>query len=449
MTFMGGISELPRTNPFRRRDQIGDLEFSADDRRRRLLRVCVVLYLAAFGLRLGLAEWVGLDRPFPPPSDEQTFYARAENLAAGRGYVQAGHDGVLRPTAYQVPGAPLIMAAAIRVLGDSPRSIRLSAIAISSCSAPLMMLFALEMSTFPVAVLAGVGCAVYPSWVFFSITGYTEPIFIPFLFAALLLTALAARRRASMVAFVAGTAWGAAALVRPLAVPMAALVAGYFLWKKLPRAAFLLVVGCALLLAPWLTRNEIVFGHAVLANEGGETFLGSNNPYVLADPSEHGLWIAPWQIPEYRAVMAPLTNELQENKLEYKIGTKFLQNHPWAVPRLAFYKLDRWLTPVTHVSGEVRYMVLGSYGVLLLLLLLGVVRRSFHSSAALCFVLLWSLVLFGITVVYWGNLVRGRLPLELVWIPWGAVAGYDLLRFVFPKLFMNARESSMVGPGAR
>lgn len=395
---------------------------SADGRTKRLLQVCLLLYVAAFGVRFGLAEWTGLNAPFSAAGDEQTFYLRAQNLEQGRGYVQAGHDGVVRPTAYQVPGAPLIMAAAIRVLGNSPRSVRLSAIAFSSLSAPLMLLFALEMSPFSVGVLAGIGCAIYPSWLFYSPTGYTEPFFIPFLLAALWVTAVAVRRGTLPAAFVAGAAWGVAGLVRPLAVPMAGLVALYFLWRKSPAPAVLIGLGCALVLSPWLIRNQLVFGHPILANEGGETLLGANNPYVLANPADHGLWIPPWQIPEYRAQIAPMKDEVQENKLESSLGTKFLESHPSAIPKLVFYKLERWLTPVTHAPGRIRYMVLSSYGVLLLLLAVGLIRGCFHSSAALHLVAMWSFVLCGITAVYWGNLVRGRLPLELVWIPWGALA---------------------------
>jgi 4-amino-4-deoxy-L-arabinose transferase-like glycosyltransferase len=318
------------------------------------------------------------------------------------------------------------MAAALRMLGDSPRSIRLSAIAFSSLSAPLLLLFALEMSPFGVALASGFGCAVYPSWVFFSTSALTEPFFMPILIASLWFTAVAVRRGSYALAFLAGAVWGVAALVRPLAVPMAALVVGYFLWRKSLKSAILFGLGCTLVLSPWLIRNELVFGHPILANEGGETFLGSNNPYVLDNPADYGMWVAPWQVPEYRALMAPMKDELKENQLEYDLGKDFLRRYPGAIPKLVFYKLVRWLTPVTHTPGYIRYLVLGSYGALQLLLFIGVVRGSLQRSPALHLVLLWSLVLCGLTVVYWGNLVRGRLPLELVWIPWGVLAAHNL-----------------------
>jgi 4-amino-4-deoxy-L-arabinose transferase-like glycosyltransferase len=409
--------------------RIGSWGETIDSRaaRRRVALACILSYVLALGVRLGIAELHGLNSPFPPPSDEQTYYLRAQNLAQGKGYVQPGHDGVLRPTAYQVPGAPLIMAASIRAFGNEPRSIRLAAVLISSLSAALMILFALEMSSFAVATAAGVVCAVYPSWVFFSASGFTEPYFVPFLIAALWLSTLAMRRHSSWLALAVGAMWGATGLIRPVAVPMAGLVVGYFLCrKKSLRPAALIALGCAIVLSPWLIRNEALFGHPILANEGGETFLGSNNPYALADPADHGLWVAPWLIPEYHAQMAPMRDELKENQLEYRIAIEFLKSHPGAIPKLVVHKLARALTPVTHTPGSVRYMVLASYGTLLLLLFVGITRRDLCSCPALHLVLLWSFVLCAITAVYWGNLLRGRLPLEIPWIPWASAVAVEL-----------------------
>jgi len=43
-------------------------------------------------------------------------------------------------------------------------------------------------------------------------------------------------------------------------------------------------------------------------------------------------------------------------------------------------------------------------------------------------VLIWTFVLIGITVVYWGILTRGRLLLELVWIPWACLTVWDIAK---------------------
>jgi len=65
----------------------------------------------------------------------------------------------------------------------------------------------------------------------------------------------------------------------------------------------------------------------------------------------------------------------------------------------------------------------------LVLLLIGWLRRSYHRSIELELALMWSFVMTVITIVYWGNLTRGRIPLEMVWLPWGAIAAVELLEY--------------------
>jgi hypothetical protein len=157
-----------------------------------------------------------------------------------------------------------------------------------------------------------------------------------------------------------------------------------------------------------------------LATEGGETFLGSNNPYVVHDPHWHGIWIAPVGIAEYREQLKPIQDELQRSEVQYHLAVDYLRQHPGVIPGLVLNKLWRWLSPITGTEGLVRLLVLCSYGSLLLLLMVGVVRGGFPSSAALHLVLMCTLVMSAITVAYWGNLTRGRLPVELLWLPWAA-----------------------------
>jgi hypothetical protein len=38
-----------------------------------------------------------------------------------------------------------------------------------------------------------------------------------------------------------------------------------------------------------------------------------------------------------------------------------------------------------------------------------------------------SIFFAGITMVYWGALTRGRLPLEILWLPWASLAGFQII----------------------
>ncbi len=84
-------------------------------------------------------------------------------------------------------------------------------------------------------------------------------------------------------------------------------------------------------------------------------------------------------------------------------------------------------------------MVLASYGVLLVLLAAGAMLRKIAFSPTLLLALGFSVVNLGVTAVYWGNLTRGRLPLEMVWLPFGVLVAWELLQERLPGVSGRAR----------
>jgi hypothetical protein len=184
------------------------------------------------------------------------------------------------------------------------------------------------------------------------------------------------------------------------------------------RAVALIASGVAVALAPWVIRNYLVIGTPVLlATEGGETMLGANNPYVLNDPKLYGMWVAPVSVPEYKARLAPVRGEVERNRAQNEIAYEFLTQHADEIPVLVYRKILRWLTPVTHTGGVIRVIVLCSYGLLLAVLAVGLVRRRVVPSPQLTAALIGTPCFFVVTAIYWGNLTRGRVPLELLWLP--------------------------------
>jgi hypothetical protein len=104
------------------------------------------------------------------------------------------------------------------------------------------------------------------------------------------------------------------------------------------------------------------------------------------------------------------------------MAVEFLRSHPEAIPELALRKLWRWLTPITNSGVRNQILVLASYGTLLVLLALGLVRGSIRPSQLLVGALAITVASCVITAVYWGNLTRGRMPIEIVWLPWASLA---------------------------
>jgi 4-amino-4-deoxy-L-arabinose transferase-like glycosyltransferase len=388
------------------------------------------LFLLALGVRAGVGVKTGLSSPLR--DDEPEYYAPARALSQGQGYAnvqQQSADGVVRPTAYRMPLPSLVMALVFKCLGRaSIGAARWTSIAVSSLSVPLMFIFARQAGGRGAAVLAAVACAVYPAWVYVGPTILSEPYFIAAMLLALILSVRAAKSADWRAALIAGAAWGAATLIRPHGLLMGLAVAALLLrggWRR----SVVMAAATFLVLTPWAVRNEIQFGHPLLlATEGGETLLGANNPYVLADASLHGMWISPLHVAEYRRLLSTVHDDVQRDRLQRSMAWAFLGSHPREIPRLAAYKLARWLTPITATRGVVRVLVLCSYGLLLLLLAVGAAMQWVRPCAALTQAATCSLVLMVLTVIYWGGLTRGRLPLEILWIPWAAGVALEIIR---------------------
>jgi len=361
--------------------------------------------------------------------DEPDFFETAANLVAGRGYAmvpQQSPDGLIHPTANRPPGPSAVLAVAFAVFGPSVLVARLTCAAAASAAAPLVYAVTKRIGgSDTTALSAGALACVYPSWVYYSVMILSESVYIPALLGVLLITDRVVRSRAPVHWVLLGCAWGCAALVRPHALPCCALICAVVLgkWPALFSRVLLLGVGLGAVLGTWTARNYIEIGHPVLlATEGGETFLGANNPYVWNDPAYSGLWQAPVAIPEYRDHLQPIRDEVERDREQNRIGMAFVRENVASVPGAMARKLWRWLTPVPHTGGRVRALVLASYTPLLVFLFLGAVRGGVPRDFMLLMALAVTAASFAITAVYWGNLVRGRLPLELLWLPWAAVS---------------------------
>jgi 4-amino-4-deoxy-L-arabinose transferase-like glycosyltransferase len=382
------------------------------------------LFLLGLAVRAGVGVRTGISVPLR--EDEPEYYVPAASLSKGLGYAnvqQQSPDGVARPTAYRMPLPSLVMALVFECMGGaSIGAARWTSIVVGSLSVPLMYLLARRAVGGGAAVVAAIACAIYPAWAYAGPTILSEPYFVPAMLLALILSVRAAESKDLRPALVAGAAWGLATLTRPHGLLMGLAVAALLLrggWRR----SVVFAAATFLVLTPWVVRNEIQFGHPVLlATEGGETLLGANNPYVLADANLHGMWMSPLHVAEYKNRLSVIHDDVERDRLQRAWGMAFLREHPRDIPRLVAYKLGRWLTPITATRGSVRILVICSYGLLLVLLAAGAAMRTIRPSVSLVQATACSLVLASLTMVYWGGLTRGRLPLEILWLPWGAGA---------------------------
>ena len=393
------------------------------------ISIFLALFIFAMLIRAATAAAVGISEE--PVSDELQYYQPAESFSKGEGLLkvpQQSPDGVAHPSAFRMPLPSMLMGIGFAMFGHKYMVARLVSMVIGSLAAPLMYRFVRRFATQPPALLASLGLILHPVLVFDTARMLSEPYFMTALLLGLDLSLRAYELRTMPSGLWAGLAWGLAIMVKPQAAPMAFLIMLYLFARSSWKAATCLAVGVVVVLVPWVIRNTMVMGHPILlATEGGETFLGSNNPYILDNPKTWGMWQAPMKIEEYRLRLLPIQDEVERNQEQYAIAMEYLKANPGVIPKLVTRKLLRWFNPITDSGGAIRFVILGSYGILLLLLAIGVFRGTFQSSVALHFVLLCSLVLVAITAVFWGMLTRGRISLEVLWIPWAAITAWNLI----------------------
>jgi len=389
--------------------------------------IFVLLLTASLAARIILTILMGLNGPMV--SDEQQYFYPAYYLAAGKGLQKAPQGAPAastpRPTAYRVPVPSIILAAVFTFFGKSIFVGRIACLVLGCFAAPLMFLFAKRIVSTHASILAGICVALWPTWLARAPIMGSEHFFIPFLLLSLLFTINVTETpgKASQVT-IAGICWGVTALCRPHALPMVLMIAVFLVWRISWKRGLILGGSAMMTILPWLIRNQLVIGHPVLlALEGGETFLGSNNHYVVEDPDLYGVWLAPMLVPEYRRALQPFQDEFSRDREQYRLGVSYLKSNPEQIPKLAFYKLWRWLTPVTKTPGIARVAVILSYGSLLLLLIGGILCGVISSkSTPFPLIVICSTVLLIVTVIYWGGLTLGRLPLEFLWLPWGTAS---------------------------
>jgi hypothetical protein len=245
--------------------------------------------------------------------------------------------------------------------------------------------------------------------------------------------------------------WGVAALARPTALPLPALIA---VWAWVPlglsvppreraKQVALLLLGLALAVGPWTIRNAVALRAFVpITTGGGRALLDSNNAKVWDDPRARGGAISTTHVEPY-AREAVGRSEAAADVLARRRALEFLAARSGEWPAMASAKLRRFWRLTAEGGGTGSWQREGGpLGVLLrridpLLLwsaitlpfaLWGLVRtlsgprRWYQALPAL--VVLYFTVL---AVVFWGAL-RMRVPVEPLLALFAAVGFADARR---------------------
>ena len=229
--------------------------------------------------------------------DTDAYLAIAGQFASGNGFAGIGGS----PTAYRPPLYPLLLAAVL-ALGGGTTAIGVVQVVLGALTVWLAYEIGRKLVPGRGALIASGIVAVDPLLVQYTVFTMTE-VLCAFLVSLLLLVSysrIEARRH-----LLVGVVFGLSALARPTMWSFGGLVLMYWIVARVVRhRGFLkgrltgtvrevpwgLLIGTAVIVAPWGVRNLVVFGKPILTTtHGGYTLLLGNNPVFYRE-----VVAAPW-----------------------------------------------------------------------------------------------------------------------------------------------------------
>jgi 4-amino-4-deoxy-L-arabinose transferase-like glycosyltransferase len=240
--------------------------------------ILVALCLLTLGTRVGYA----FITPIDAAHDEWDHIAT--NLARDQGYVSSwpktyiqpaylnipNYQFPLLPTATRVPVPVFYFALMYRLLGLDDRSLVIGQWILDTLTC--LVLFALALRVFGdrrVAILTSVAWALYPPALWLSNSRFSEPMMTLLLACLVYLLVWSQETHQARRYALAGVMWGLCILTRPILIVLPLFffpVLIVQLRRQLRRAVLAgmaLALGGAIVLAPWVYRNYLVF-HAFI-----------------------------------------------------------------------------------------------------------------------------------------------------------------------------------------
>lgn len=259
-----------------------DLNYSSDD----FIRNCpkamdkpflILILLLALVLRVGVA--VGIHRYLSQSGREYLIAGDAEGYWELGRRLAAGHSYQIYTPPRQVmrmPGYPLLIAANLRLWGESKLAVRLAQAVLSTVAVGFIFLLGRDLVDPLTGRIAALVLAISPAVVGFGSLLLSETLFAVMLLFNLWLAGRwfthrerQARNtlRAYFVPLLVGLSTALAVYVRPTWLP-AVFVWVFLSFLLFPRAyawkaSLVVVAGCLITLFPWALRNHSMTGHWV------------------------------------------------------------------------------------------------------------------------------------------------------------------------------------------
>ncbi|MEM7681050.1 MAG: glycosyltransferase family 39 protein [Planctomycetota bacterium] len=419
------------------------------------------IFLAALGLRLGMAEaFVGLSAPpdAHANSDQVDYEAFAHQLARGAGYTL--EDGT--PTARRPPGTSFVLAPVYAAAGRDWAAGRVW-FALLSAATCVLVGMAGTLAFGPIAgLIAAALLALLPEHAYYAAHFLSETPAAFFAAGATALTLLALRKPNLTLHLAAGLCWAAAIYCRPqtlLAVPLVGVVALYPYLREHYRpnhrhrerrlrnrracvhafAVQAAVVGLAI--APWFARNAVVMDKATFSTVAGRTFWGAHNDQTFTDPTLMGDWVPTSTLPGSADLPR---DEVAHDGAAMQAGVAAVSRHRAKLPEMTLRKVGRALNPVRATPNRLVRIVFSASGLIVLpLAVVGVIlaRRRRESTAMV--VVAVPLIAFAMTTLLFYGSPRFR---DAAAPAYALLAALPLAALVERAVARRAETTTHVGP---
>ncbi len=300
------------------------------DSRKGFLTAWPALLIVALLVRGGFL----LATPHALESDPDGYRALAQNLVE-RGIFGYGET----PTAYRPPLYPLILTPLVALGDGSTAAIGILHVVLGVATVGLAYRLANLWGLERLSVVAAGLVAVDPLLLMQSTIVMTETLAVFLAVLALIGLTLAAKQPTTARTALAGFAVALASLCRPTFLPWMALGALVLPWYGLTRTDRLrtFAVYClaaAVVLAPWVVRNQVRFGRPIAGTtHGGYTLLLANNR-LYYDHLRREPWRSVWPadaLNEWwltRASRATPADELGADQLAYDEAIDTIRREP-------------------------------------------------------------------------------------------------------------------------
>jgi hypothetical protein len=288
-----------------------------------------VLFAVALIVRLAV---IAATPHYVPRHDDRDYDRLAWAMASGDGYPPVRIHGRDYAVAYRPPLWPAVLGAGYAMAGHRVPFGRIETALLGAFGVLALAWVAGELLGPRAAWWAGAIGAVYLPLVLMASVLESETLFV---LVALLALGFALRGWA----VAAGVAVGLAALAR---VDGLILLAGVLPLIGLRRAPVVLLA-CALAIAPWTVRNAIqLHAFVPMSTESGATLAGTYNAASMHDRFAPGSWVLLRHTPDLRVIESHIAPLAQDRALR-EAALDFVQRHPWYPAEVFAENARRWL----------------------------------------------------------------------------------------------------------